>query len=184
MKKAISVMLAFVIMSLPMFSNLSAVEVEDVPKIDNTQVLSTRFLNMLNHNFVYGNDFEDLEKIVNNSVIALLDYRDSNDDSYIAQDTVNSYLYDMFGFKIDDFSLINEEFGYKEGFVYILPRGFELYEHKAISLSQNEDLTYTFVTDVTIKTHDGCEEDLTATTLFVENPTSAFGFNIVTSTIE
>ena len=179
--KIIAVMLTFVIMSLPVFSNLSAAEVENQPPVDINKVLETRFLNMLNHNYVYGEDFEDLEKIVNNSIIALLEQRDFENEDYISETIVNGYLNDMYGFEIADFSQINRDFDYQEGFVYIIPRGFTRYEHKAVAIKTNEDGTYTFTTLVTIRTHDGCSETLTSETLFAKNSSSVFGFNIVSS---
>ena len=181
--KIIAVMLTFVIMSLPVFSNLSAAEVESEPAIDKNKVLESRFLNMLNHNYVYGDDFEDLEKIVNNSIIALLEQRDSQNEDYISNTVVNIYLFNMYGFEITDFSQINKDFDYKEGFVYIIPRGFAKYEHKAIEINPNEDGTYTFTTFVTIRTHDGLSETLTAKTVFAKNESSFFGFNIASSHI-
>ncbi len=181
--KTIAVVLAFVFLSLPIFSNFTYAEGAQELSFDSNKVLETRFINMLNHSYVYGEDFADLEEIVNNSVIALLDKRDTIDDSYIAEDIVNGYLFDMYGFRVEDFSKINPEFDYKEGFVYILPRGFALYEHSAVSLTENEDGTYTFVTNVSVKTHDGITENLTAETLFVTNPNSVFGYNIVNSEI-
>lgn len=179
--KIVAVMLIFVIMSLPVFSNLSAAEIESEPEIDNSKVLETRFLNMLNHNYVYDDDFDDLEKIVNNSIIALLEQRDSENEDYISSEIVNSYLFDMFGFNIDDFSQINKEFGYRDGFVYIIPRGFAKYEHKPVTIKTNEDGTYTFTTLVTIRTHDGCTEEVFVESLFAKNESSIFGFNIVSS---
>ncbi len=179
--KIIAVMLTFVIMSLPVFSNLSAAEVKSELSFDENKVLETRFLNMLNHNYVYSEDFEDLEKIVNNSIIALLEQRDSENEDYISDSIVNAYLFDMYGFKITDFSQINKDFDYKEGFVYIIPRGFAKYEHKPLALNTNEDGTYTFTTLVTIRTHDGFSETLTAETVFAKNSSSIFGFNIVSS---
>ncbi len=178
--KSLSVLFCFVLISLPVFSSFSAAEApENAP--DKSLVQEARFENMLNHNFVYDEDFYNVSDIVNNSMVALLEYRDAEDDSYIAQDIINSYLFDMYGFKIDDFSGINEDFGLRDGFVYILPRGYAIYEHSVKSVSENEDGTFTCVTDVIVKTHDGCEEDLTAETIFAVNESSAFGYNIVIS---
>ncbi len=179
--KFVSVMLTFVIISLPLVSNLTAAEVELKPNFDESKVLETRFLNMLNHNYVYGEDFKNLEAIVNNSIIALLDQRNIENNDYISQYVVNSYLNDMFGFEISDFSEINKDFDYKEGFVYIIPRGYTVYQHQPISLIYNEDGTYTFISSVTINSHDGYSETLTAQTLFAVNSESVFGFNIVSS---
>ena len=67
--------------------------------------------------------------------------------------------------------------------MYILPKGYVKYEHKAVSLTYCEDGTYLFETAVNIKTHDGSEEDSVCKTRFVSNSASSFGFNIVTSEI-
>ena len=43
----------------------------------NEQVLAARFLNMLSHNNNYNDDFSSVDTMVNNSVLSLLDLRDS-----------------------------------------------------------------------------------------------------------
>lgn len=181
--KAICIMLIFVFMSLSIFSNLHAVE----PKINNSpnslKISEARFLNMLNHNYVYSEAFDSLEDIVNDSIVALLDKRDFENCSYVSQEIVNNYLFDMFGFKVDDFSQINSNFPYLEGYVYIVPRGYSKYEHKPVSINLNEDGTYTFITDVLIKSHDGVVVSARSKTLFIENKDSIFGYNIVVSEI-
>ena len=54
--KIITVMLTFIIMSLSVFSGFSSAE-ESESKPNQTKVLEARFLNMLNHSYVYGEDF-------------------------------------------------------------------------------------------------------------------------------
>lgn len=181
--KVITVLLVFVLMSLPLYSNLYAVEPENKAIVNSQKVMEARFLNMLNNNYVYSEAFDSLEDIVNDSVIALLDSREGENESYISQTTVNEYLYDMFGFKVYDYSEINKDFPYMEGYVYILPRGYAKYEHSAVSITENEDGTFTFISDVKIKTHDGYESTNRAKTLFVKNSDSVFGYNIVVSDI-
>lgn len=184
--KIITVVLVFVMLSLPIGSSYSAVSDKEIVNAENNfdsqKVLESTFLNMLNHNYVYNDSFADLESIVNDSVIALLDLREEN-SSYIREDVVNGYLYDMFGFSVEDFSSLNPEFPQKEGYVFILPRGYSQYEHKALSIEINEDGTYTFVTEVKISSHDGADEVLKCETMFVENDDSVFGYNIVRSNI-
>jgi len=136
---------------------------------------------MLNHNYVYDDAIYSYEDMVNDSVIALLDMREDENSSYISQDIVNDYLYDMYGVTIDDFSEINKDFPNKEGYVFILPRGFSEYHHEAVNISENEDGTFTFVTRVTINNHDSESQELTCETLFVKNEASVFGYNIVYS---
>ncbi len=147
------------------------------------KTIEKRFLNMLNHSFVYDEDIEDIEEIVNCSVAALLDMRDSEDDSFISESVVSDFVFNMYGVEIDDFSLINSELPQKEGYVYILPRGYSVYSHELVSVSVNEDGSYTVKTKVTVDSHDCDAESFACTTLFVANPHSQFGYNIISSSI-
>lgn len=148
------------------------------------KILESRFLSMLNRNFVYGKDFDSIEAIVNNSVIALLDLRDSEDEAYIAETYVADYILDMYGIEDVEFDDLNPEFAAKEGFVYILPRGYSLYKHSCAEVKQNEDGSFTVKTMVKISDHDGVFAEGVCTTLFVENEASAFGYSIITSELE
>ncbi len=147
---------------------------------DTLKVLETRFLNMLNHNFVYDSDFRSIEDMVNASMPALLEFREE-ESSFIKEEYVSDYIYNMYGIEIEDYSSLNEDFPKREGYVYILPRGYEKYNHKAVLLSRNEDGSYTMKTRVTADTHDGQEIIGICETLFVENSQSQFGFSIIYS---
>ncbi len=149
---------------------------------DGEKILEARFLNMLNHNFVYGSDFDTVEAIVNSSVAALLDMR-TEDESFIAENVVADYIYNMYGVVIDDFSDINADFPKEEGYVFVLPRGYALYSHEIASVNVNEDGSYTVTSSVKISTHDNGEYIDTCTTLFVANPESQFGYSIIYSNI-
>ena len=146
-------------------------------------VLNGRFLNMLNHNYVYGDDIGSVEAIVNNSVIALLDLRDEENEDYISEVFVAQYIYDMYGVENVDFSAISPEPFKKEGYVYIIPRGFSNFEHSLVECIENEDGSVTVITDVTVKSHDGSVTNGVCTTLMVKNQKSAFGYNIISSEI-
>ena len=138
--KGLVIALCFVLSALPFISNFTVATAKE-SEIDKTKVLETRFLNMLNHSYVYDDDFGSLETIVNNSVVAIINFRDSKNPDYIPESVVYGYLYDMFGLEITDFSGFNSDFPQKAGYVYILPRGYAEYEHKAKSLTQCEDGT-------------------------------------------
>lgn len=160
------------------------VTVANVNKQDNgSKVLEARFLNMLNHNFVYGADFDSVDAIVNNSVIALLDLRDGEDESYIAQSFVADYVFNMYGVEIEDFAAVNPHLPQKEGYVYILPRGFSVYTHQMAGVQMNEDGSYTVITKVTTHSHDGVSNTEFCKTLFVANSASQFGYSIISSDI-
>ena len=148
-----------------------------------TEARNARFLNMLNHNFVYNEDFNDINSIVNNSVIAILDNRDKADEDYIFAELVKSFVRSMYGVEIADISQINEDCPKKDGFVYIIGRGYSTYEHKSINVTENEDGTFTVKTSVKVLSHDNGNKTLTASTIFVKNANSEFGYNIVSSEI-
>ena len=179
--KILSAILVFVFIVALIPTNLSAQKPENSSEIDYEKVLETRFLNMLNHNFVYSEDFESLDDIVNNSAIALLNQKDGD---HIDASVLNTYLYNMYGLEIEDFSTINEGFNFKEGYAYISPGGYAQYKHTAESLTENPDGTFTFLTNVSIKTHDAQSYTSACETVFVKNEKSVFGYNIVTSDIE
>lgn len=147
------------------------------------KVLESRFLNMLNHNNVYNDDFYSDEELINNSIISLLDLRDRENDSYINEAYVKDFVFNMYGKIYNDFSAVNAEFPQLEGYVYIVPRGYSEYTHEIVSVTLNLDGSYTVVTNVTCDAHDDAVQTLQATTLFVKNSESQFGFNILYSEI-
>lgn len=150
---------------------------------DSSRVLESRFLNMLNHNFVYDESFYTVEDIVNDSVIALLDMKEDEDSSFISEAIVKDYIFNMYGIEIDDFSEINPDFPKKEGYVFILHRGYSEFDHKMLSVNENEDGSYTVKTKVSVSSHDGIAITETCETLFVPNSDSSFGFVIIRSDI-
>ena len=145
------------------------------------KALSARFLNMLNRNFVYNSDFESADIITENSILAILDRRDGEDSDYISEAVVKGFVKDMYGIEIID---INEnESVHKDGYVYIVPRGFTSYRHTIDSILANEDGSFTVYSTVTVSPHDDEQFSASAETLFVKNETSAFGYNIIYSNL-
>lgn len=148
---------------------------------DKEKVLEARFLNMLNHNFAYDEELASVEDLVNCAVTALC-VSGNTDDSFIEESRVEDYLYNMYGVEVENLSSVNADFPKKDGYVYIIPRGYTVYKHAIESVRLNEDGSYTVTTSVTIDSHDG-EQEGKAVTLFVKNSDSQFGFNIISSTI-
>lgn len=142
------------------------------------EVLNTRFENMLNHSFVYNNDFYDDSVLVNNSVLALLDL---SEDSYIKEAYLKDYVFNMYGKIYNDFSFLGE--AEKQGYVYIIPRGYNIYTHKISDVTDNNDGSYTVLSEVEISYEDGTLETLNCETVFLSNAESAFGYNIMYSEI-
>ena len=186
MKKGILSITALAVVLLISFTSLTvkpaanATEKKPAVTVSEERVLGARFLNMLNHNFVYNNEFESVYEMTACSEVAPLD---KAEDGYIKQSLIAGYLYNMYGVENADFAAVTKDFPQRENYVYVIPRGFSVYKHSAPVITENEDGSYTVVTDVEISSHDSDAETAKATTLFVKNENSAFGFNIISSDI-
>ncbi len=181
MKKVIS---AFLLCSVILLSFCSFTPVKVTAKptqaesFDQTEVLKARFLNMLNHNFVYNDAFYNDEELVNSSSLALLTL---SEEGFVNNFYVKDYIFNMYGKIFDNFDGINEGMPQKDGSVYVIPRGYDLYEHKISSVIENEDGSYTVITDVIIDYHFGEKVEAVGTTLFLPSEDSQFGFIILYS---
>lgn len=146
---------------------------------DSSKVLAARFLNMLNHNYAYDDDYRTEEALVNAAALSLRNYADAQ--GFIPADLTAAYVRNFYGVTVEDFSAINTAFEQREGYVYLIPRGFAAYQHTFVSLSHNEDGTYTVVTRAREADHDSAVFSATVETLFVPDAQSEFGFHIVRS---
>lgn len=143
--------------------------------------LEARFLNMLNHNFVYNDAFYNDCALVNDSMVALLS---SSQDGFMDETVLADYIFNMYGKIYNNFAFLGDNLPTKDGFVYIIPRGYDTYSHKIVKVTDNRDGSYTVLTDVEISYTNGTSEILSAETVFLENSESAFGYNIMYSIIE
>lgn len=184
MKKVLSLILCLVMLAVcssliaPVITEGSQVSAATADEIQ-VSVNEARFLNMLNHNFVYNTDFDNADTIVNNASLALLDLRDSANEDYIKDTYVKGFVKDMYGIEIADMSSLNAEYPQLDGYLYIIPRGYTSYSHTIVSVEQNEDGSYTVVSDVSVSDHDAASKTQKAVSLFVENDESAFGYNMI-----
>lgn len=149
---------------------------------NSSKILESRFLNMLNRNFVYGEEFLSADSLLNFSIIANRDKAEA-DGEFIKEDIVTSFVFDMYGVEIVDTTDFNAEYPQKDGYLYLVAKGFTVYKHSNAKITENEDGTYTVITDVLVDGHDGEDVALSAKTLFAKNSESAFGFNIIYSEI-
>ena len=143
-------------------------------------IMKARFENMLNNNFLYGDDFVSHKVIIENSILALLD---KGEDGEIDKALVLGFIADMYGLQVDPSAAEYDFAPASEGKFLILPRGYTEYKHTVTSVSENEG-GYTVNSDVVVMTHDGEEYKTTAATVIVPNEGSSFGYNIVSSVIE
>ena len=173
MKKVFSLILCVVAVIACL--SLIAPEISDTAKVSaataqeaGTNPAEARFLNMLNHNFVYNADFDNADTIINNASLALLDLRDSTNEDFIANTYVKGFVKDMYGIEIEDMSGINADYPQLDGYLYVIPRGFTSYNHTIVSIKENEDGSYTVVSDVIVDNHDGFAKSEKAVSLFVK----------------
>lgn len=144
------------------------------------KVLESRFLNMLNHNFVYDEAFYDDAALVNDSMLALLDRADG---SFLDQVVLSDYIFNMYGKKYNGFDFLGEDLPEKSGYVYIIPKGYSTYEHKIVSVTDNNDGSFTVITNIEILGADNTVENAKCETVFLQSEESAFGYNIIYSDI-
>lgn len=175
LKKRLSIVISVIciaVLTTTFLSSYAFANDTSIPAPDKNAVLETRFLNMLNHNYVYDEDISDANLIVNNSVFALLGSREGD---YIPETVLKDFVSDMYG--VDIISID----GISDGMVEIPICGYTSYKHKICSVVKNEDGSYLVTSKVKVTPHDADEYTAKVATLFVKNGNSAFGYNIIFS---
>ena len=189
----VAVMLVAVLFVLPAATPINVnvtdtkVEVEaTVYEVDesnadiNANIMKARFENMLNTNYLYGDDFESHKVIIENSILALLD---KSEDGEIDKALVLGFIADMYGLQVDPSAAEYDFAPASEGKFVVIPRGYSEYKHTVTSVLEEEG-GYTVKSDVVVLTHDGEEYNTVSTTVIVPNEGSSFGYNIISSVIE
>ena len=173
--KILSLVLIFVLILSCNFPVATAVT--EVEKPENTEF--TRFENMLNHNRLYDNDFNDINTVVDNSILSLLEKRE---EDFIKSDLVEAFVYNMYDLDVKDYKA-NPQAPEKQGYIFIMPRGYDEISHEIQTVTENGTLIC-IISEITIKSHDGETKTATCETVLLENENSAFGYNIISSNIQ
>ena len=187
MKRFILVFLSLIAcLSVNIIATSSAADAGTVPATEiaapNTEkVTAARLENILNLNNVFNDDFTNNETLVNKSAIALRAYAD--DDGFIKNDVVVSYIKNMYDVDMVITEDINKNMPKKAGCVYLIPRGYSVYTHKILSVT-DEGEYIKVISAVSAKSHDNSESIGTAVTFFKKNEASAFGYNIINCTVD
>ena len=189
----VAIMLVAVLFVLPAATPIKVnvtdtkVEVEaNVYEVDKSNadikanIMKARFENMLNNNFLYGDDFESHKVIIENSILSLLD---KGEDGEIDKALVLGFIADMYGLQVNPSAAEYDFAPASEGKFVIIPRGYTEYKHTVTSVLEDEG-GYTVNSDVVVMAHDGEDYKTTATTVIVPNEGSSFEYNIVSSIIE
>ena len=147
---------------------------------DADLVLKARLENLLNINYIYGDDILDNEKLLNRSAISLKSLADDN--GFIKQEAVVAFIKDLYDIDLVITDDMTPELPKKEGYVYLIPRGYTKYSHTVMDISHEDDILVV-TSSVKVSYHDEDEISAVATTLFIENPESSFGYSILNSDI-
>lgn len=164
--------LIIVLIILSSFTCLSVSGEEKTAHVEYDAAKISRFENMLDHNYLYGNDFDDMHTVINNSCLALLSAREGN---YISTDVLFPFIDNMYGIPVYCDESLNSVFPRKEGAVFIVPRGFVQYEH---SVTQIVDEGATVTVNSVARDIDSGEE-IPCVSVFIKSDESAFGYNLI-----
>ncbi len=148
---------------------------------DAEKVKEAKLLNLLNLNNVFGEDFTDNEALVNAAAINLRSY--ATEQGFIDSDIVTAYIKDIYDIDIEINDTINVNMPKKQGYVYLIPRGYTAYSHEIISVTDNGDYI-TVISFVSVNSHDNNTIIGTATTNLAKNENASFGYNIISSDID
>ena len=172
--KIFSLLLVFVLIFSCNFPVATAVTEASEP--ENTEF--ARFENMLNHNRLYDNDFNDINTVVDNSILSLLEKRE---EDFMKRDLVEAFVYNMYDLDIKEYKP-NTNAPEKDGYIFIMPRGYDEISHEIKTVTENGTLIC-IISEITIKSHDGEMKTETCETVLLENKNSAFGYNIISSNV-
>lgn len=170
-----NIFISVLILSLIILSGFTCLAVsgeEKTVEIGYDAAKVSRFENMLDHNYLYGNDFDDMHTVINNSCLALLSAREGN---YISTDVLFPFIDNMYGIPVYCDESLNSVFPRKEGAVFIVPRGFVQYEH---SVTQIVDEGATVTVNSVARDVDSGEE-IPCVSVFIKSDESAFGYNLI-----
>ncbi len=136
------------------------------------------FTQMLNKNYVYGDDFTDDEKLIENSMISLLP---KSDNGRINKNEVKNFILDFYGITMNE-NAYNRNY-VKNNYYYYIPKGYDTQSHQIVSVVKEDD--YYYVTSVlTLGTHENESEHLNVKSVFLKNSKASFGYNLINCEIE
>ncbi len=148
---------------------------------DTKMVAQAKIQNLLNLNNVYGDDFTNNETLVNAAAINLRSY--ANENGFIPNDVVTAFIKDIYDIDLEITDAINVNLPQKQGYVYLIPRGYTAYTHEITSITEGPDFI-TVTSFVYVDAHDSHVAVGTATTKLVKNDSACFGYNIIDSEID
>ncbi len=167
-------------MTMPKTAQEDPDEIVIETEFSGEKAFESHIVNLLNLNNVYGEDFTDNEKLVNKAAISMRSYANAN--GFIEEAVITSFVKDMYDIDLVITDDINKDMPKREGFVYLIPRGYTLYNHTIMDITDmGEYLSVT--SSVNILYHNNYVEVGTATTKLIKNPNCSFGYSIMDAQI-
>lgn len=182
-----AIIISALLLSICAFSvspTLAAENEETIPVtavVNNEKVLEAKIQSLLNLNNVFGDGFLDNETLVNCAAINLREFAD--DDGFIPSGLIETYIKDMYDIDLEITESINSQFPQKEGYVYLIPRGFTEYRHEIVKTEADGEYI-TVYSKMTADFHDAAAQTVDVVSLLIKNENSTFGFSILSSEIE
>lgn len=159
------------------------VPVESPETVDSDISPEEQFLNMLNLNFCYGDNFKTIDRIAVSSAISLRDYAVDipgygiNVSKILAEGFIKSF----YG-KVVDLTNVKTDFA-PEGFIALPCYEVGTQDHRIISVTETVDGQFEVVSSVTFIYGGYDAETYTAVSHFVKNTDSEYGFNLLDCTL-
>ncbi len=185
MKKQIITLFSVLVLCLSLIGSISAVydeKMHEEPVSSDVVVPfeeeTAAFTKMLNLNYIYNDAFVSDFDLIEGTMIALLP---EATEGRLLKTRVAEYMLDFYGIVINE-AAYNPTYMSEEYFYYI-PKGFDRADHTVISIDFDGEY-YTVVSQVIFNTHDSIEEPVSATSVFVKNENSTFGYNLLSCVIE
>ena len=192
MKKRLVAILCSLVLVSSAFCCISASadSTEKIPSVDASEqvevvepsvdgVTIARFENMLNHNYIYDDDFLDDKSVIENSILSLLEYVH---DGEINKELTLNFITNMYGREVDPNAAVYDFLPASEGNFAVIPRGYTVYSHKITSVVEIE-CGYLVRSEMTIDPHDDTGYTVSVESVFVPNEGSSYGYNLIKSNI-
>ncbi len=175
LKQIVELLMVIIIGLVPMGNNTN--ETQPAPAVTTAAVTSeqddgikcARWQNMLNHNYCFGDAFEDKAQLIESAAITLYS---KIENGYISKAAVDAYILNMYGIDCADCTQSD-----REGYYSVPPIGFDVYDHDIISFEYNGDGTVTVHSKMAV----GGDADRVydCVSVFFADGGSAFGYRLI-----
>lgn len=142
---------------------------------DLADVLAT----ILNQNHAFGPALQQDAALIESACFALLDFSEEGEVCRVIRQTyVNTFIQNMYGAEVDPAAGEQPYFTAPQGYYVIPPRGLTRYAHEILR-TEVSGSTVTVLSAMTVAAHDAASYDALVESVFIANPNSPLGYNLV-----